>query len=387
MRTRMRKQFMSRVQDLVPPARYEQISRGLRKEPFRRLSHDLELPVVPIGLLCQSLHIDRFDGEARVLLHGARTAYYRHSLESSYREIDELLDLGVRSVYLQLYPAHYDGPGQAIAHYASITARLRDRYGPDLTLVVDTAGLCMGTDLRWGVRDAGGDIDAEATLDVLATVAGEVAEAGADALVTVGRINFEALVARAAINRARSSMKLWAFSTNSETPSAYFEETADDPGKAQTGQKLLVGNGTEMVLRALRDCHEGVDVLIQKPIENLAVLSELRGIADSGEALVSFLGRTTTRKLIDSNPDLFADGLLGTSSSRGRLRSVGLGAYEVSGTYAIFRLLEDAYSEALAFAMLDELYRNVLSAAGARLSVLISRSMLWYARGRRERDR
>ncbi len=375
-----------RIRDLFPGPRYEQITRGLAKEPFRRLSHELELPAVPVGLLCQSVHIDRPAGEARVLLGGARSAYYQHSTGSAGAEIDELLELGVRSVYLQLYPDEYRGPQQATAHHAVVTAALRQRYGSDLTLVVDTAGLCMGTDLRWGIRDGRGEIDAESTLDVLATAAAEIAQAGADVLVTVGRVNFEALVARAAIDRIRPTMRLWAFSTNSETPNAYFETTALDPGKAQTGQKLLVGNGTEMVLRALQDCDEGVDVLIQKPIENLAVLAELRAIADSADVRDAFLARRSTRGLMAANPDVFPGPLFDTPVSRGRLHRVGLGAYEVSGTYSIVRHIEDTYSEALAFAMVDELYRNAVAAAGARTSVLISRNMLWYARGRRERE-
>jgi hypothetical protein len=37
--------------------------------------------------------------------------------------------------------------------------------------------------------------------------------------------------------------------------------------------------------------------------------------------------------------------------------------------------------------MLDELYRLAVAAAGARTSVLISRNVLWYVSGRRERDR
>jgi porphobilinogen synthase len=374
------------VRELLPSATWEQVRRALKHEPFRRLSHTPELSEVPLDVLCQSMHIARPHGDARRLLGGARTGYYQHSLASSYAEIDELIDLGIRSLYLQLYPDPYDGPERAIAHHTAVTAELRRRYGSGLTLAVDTAGLCMGTDLRWGVRDVRGEIDAESTLDVLATAAAEVAQAGADAVVTVGRVNFEAQVARAAIDRVRPEVQLWAFSTNSETPNAYFETTAVDPSKALTGQKLLVGNGTEMTLRALRDCHEGVDVLIQKPMENLAVLAELRSIADSDPAREAFLARPRTRDLIQANRDLFADGLFSSAQTRGRLDRVRLGAYEVSGTYSIFRLIEDAYSEVLAFAMLDELYRNAVAAAGDRCSVLISRSMLWYASGRRKRQ-
>jgi delta-aminolevulinic acid dehydratase/porphobilinogen synthase/aryl carrier-like protein len=366
-----------RLRDLLGPT-YETIRTGLAHEPFRRLTHSAETEV-PTGLLCQSLFVERLSGARRTLLAGRRTAHYAHSAESMSAEVDELVELGIRSVYLQLYPAQWRGPEHAVDHFCAVLDRLRDRYGRDLRLIVDTAGLCMGVDLRWGLRGATGRVDPEATLDMLATAVTDIARTGADAVVTVGRVNFEAQVARAALDSVRPGIPLWAFSTNSETPNAYFDKTAADPSKALTGQKLLVGNGTEMVLRALRDCHEGVDLVLQKPIENIAVLSELRAIADRDIDLNAFLARPAVQTLMASNPALFPDGLFQTAAFADRLARLRLGGYEVSGTYSVFRLIQDNYTDRLARSMLDELYRQMLWASGSRGQVIVSRHARWYA--------
>lgn len=255
------------LRDVLSESAHRNGRTGMIRNPFRRPTNEPEISV-PIGKLCQSVHIDRLSGTARPALSGKSTTHYYHSVESVEAEIDTLLGLGITSLYLQLYPAEPATPEQATDHHSAVVDALRTRYGSELRLVVDTAGPCMGDDLRWGVRGSDGTIDPEASLDTLADTTVKVAEAGADVVATVGRMNFDAAVARAALESVRPGLGLWGFSTNSETPNAYFDVTAEDPLKALTGQKLLVGNGSEMVLRALRNCHEGVDVLLQRPIGN-----------------------------------------------------------------------------------------------------------------------
>jgi hypothetical protein len=320
------------------------------------------------------MEIDRMAGDPRPVLGGARNVFLRHSLASAGGEIDRLLELGAGRLFLQLQADEDLPPDAAIERHCAVVRGLRDRYGSALRLAADTAGLCMHHDLRWGVLRPDGALDPEATLEVLATAAGELAQAGIDALVTVGRVNFEARVARAALDAARPGIALWAFSTNSETASAYFSVTANALRRAHTGQKLLVGNAREMLLRALRDIAEGVDVVIQKPVESLHLLGLLRALLDGELDLDRVRADPVTAALEEAAGGVFAGGWPDTS----RLASVALGAYEVSGTYQTHRLIEDTYSEDLAVTMADELFVNTLAAGGRHLQVLIARSVLWY---------
>ena len=280
---------------------WDRVRRAIAHEPFRRLSHDPEV-TVPNGMLCQSMHVGGFVGDRRPILGGKKSQYYLHSLPTAKAEIDTLLDLGVRSVYLQLQTERADKPYYAIIdEFARVVRDLRETFGRDLTIAVDPQGICMGKDLRWGARDSEGRIDPELTLDILAEAAFRMAQAGMDAFTVIGRANYEAAVARRAIDLHDPAIELWSFSTNSETPNAYFDVTAYDVAKAQTGQKIIVGNTVEMVIRGLMDVVEGVDVMLQKPVENIYILSTMRDLLDGRLDLTELLGRERVQKLAADN--------------------------------------------------------------------------------------
>lgn len=362
---------------------WDRVRRAIAHEPFRRLSHDPEV-TVPNGMLCQSMHVGGFLGDRRPILGGKKSQYYLHSLPTAKAEIDTLLGLGVRSVYLQLQTERADKPYYAIIdEFARVVRDLRETFGRDLTIAVDPQGICMGKDLRWGARDSEGRIDPELTLDILAEAAFRMAQAGMDAFTVIGRANYEAAVARRAIDLHDPAIELWSFSTNSETPNAYFDVTAYDVAKAQTGQKIIVGNTVEMVIRGLMDVVEGVDVMLQKPVENIYILSTMRDLLDGRLDLTELLGRERVQKLAADNPVLFEGDVFSTAEAKARLARAGLGSYEVSGTYSIFKMVEDTYSDPLTVAMLDELYRNALAAGGDRMKRLVGRNMLWFAETRK----
>lgn len=365
--------------EVLPASVYQRLRATIDTQPFRRLSNEPEIRV-SCDRLCQSLHLNRFTGPARAILGGDKSHYYMHSIQSAEQEIEALLKLGISSVYLQLQPSEPGMPYRAIIdHFAAMVHAIRHSYGAQLFMVVDPQGICMGEDLRWGARTANGTIDAELTLDLLAEGAHCLAQSGIDAMVTIGRANFEAAVARSGLDRFDPSIELWAFSTNSETPNAYFDVTAKDIGKAETQQKLIVGNNSEMFLRALLDVAEGVDVMVQKPVENMQILFGMRQLIDGTLPLESVLSEPRVQRLIAANPVLFEGDPLRSESFKQRLARARLGGYEVSGTYTIFKHVEDRYSDNLAVAMLEEMYRNALFAAGDRIRFLIGRNMLWFA--------
>jgi hypothetical protein len=111
----------------------------------------------------------------------------------------------------------------------------------------------------------------------------------------------------------------------------------------------------------------------------------LRCLIEEEISLETFLRKPIVEKLIDDN-NLSSDLFGNIPKLRMNLKKVKLGAYEVSGTYMIYKMLEDnpAVSKKLVFSLLDELYRGFCAAAGNSLGLLVGRNMGWYARMAKE---
>lgn len=348
---------------------------SIAQRPYRRLANEPEVHV-PSSMLCQSVRIDRLRGEPRPLLPG----YATHSVQSAKREIEALVEIGIRRFFIQLQPLSATAsPYETMEAHARVLRDLRETYPSGIEIAVDPQGICMRPNLTWGIPNANGDVDTEKTLSLLFDTARSYAQAGIDTLCAIGRLSHEAKVAAAALTGTK--VRLMAFSTNSETPNAYIQETMSDPTRSVTGQKILVGNSDEMVLRALFDAEEGVSVMAQKPLEGVHLLQLLRSLIEGEMPLPAFLARPTVARLArDPATAARIETLAGSFSTLAP--NLKLGAYEVSGTYTIYKWIESTCSPALAWMMLDELYKNVAGAAGERLDVIIGRNVGWYAKNR-----
>ncbi|MEJ4099488.1 hypothetical protein V5S96_03805 [Corynebacterium mastitidis] len=374
----------SEIFQRLPESTVQRVTNAVKASNFRRLTEVNEVSITPSDLI-QSMHIGRLNGDSTVLIGNESERYLSHSIDSAKAEIDDLLSMGIRKVYLQLYTdadlTFNDAHAEALEHHVAVTSHLQNAYGKDLDIIVDTAGLCMGSDIRWGVRSADHEIDPQATIEFLALAAFQIAQAGASALCTVGRFNHEAEVARAAIDLHNDQIELWAFSTNSETPNAYFDVTSKDMSRPNTGQKLRVGNLDEMLLRAVQDLCEGVTMMLQKPIESRHVLTEMNRILSSEEVFIDWLSQPRIQSYITSNSPTFA-GTLDTELNQRhqylKVQGRNVGAYEVSGTYTTSRMIEKTYGTGLAWAMAHELFREVKSSAGDRFSTIVTRGARWF---------
>jgi len=363
--------------------RFQRILKHAEKNPSRRLSNDPEI-VIDHKKLCQTIHMSATESKGRLLLGGTNSGYYLNTLDGTKAEIAELLDLGINSVYLQYQAGSpSESPQLRLDYFCHLLNSVREEFEDSIKIIADPQGICMGNDLRWGVRGTDGIVDPEATLRLLEIVGSNFAEAGIDCMMTIGRVNYESEVARFALDKVNPKIKLWSFSTNSETPNAYFDVTRHNISKAETRQKILIGNIDEMLLRSLHDISEGVDVVVQKPIDNLQVILALRNLLDGTVKLDEFLQRPRVRQLLETNPHLLEGGYLTLEHISDRLDRTKIGAYEVSGTYAIYKHIEDEYSPDLAMLMLEELYSNCMYAGGNRLDKLIGRNMHWFAKQRK----
>lgn len=356
------------------------------KSPFRRLSNVTENNIDP-RLLCQAIHVDRISGPPRLLISDSdgKSGYYAHSVETAARLRDELHEYGIHRLFVGPLPApgSSDDPNERLQRYSEMIAGLRSAFGEGFEIVVDPAGLCMRRDLRWGISRNDGSIDVEATLGLVAQAAYEFGEAGADGIVAIGRLNCEVGVLKAAAAKSSRPMTVMSFSTNSETTSAYFETTRHDVSCSRTGQKILVGNGNEMVVRGIADFGEGSDVIVQKPVEAFHLLAMFKQIASGQMSVDTFVSQTPgVEKLLRDNPLLLPAFQRGAAALKSGGRLLKTGTYEVSGTYSVTRMLSRAYSEDLAWAMLDEILLNAASAAGGTLEIIITRNALWYLKTR-----
>jgi delta-aminolevulinic acid dehydratase/porphobilinogen synthase len=377
-----------KLDSIVGAAEAASVRARMKLTPFRRLSDRPEVEI-SLATLCQSIHVDSLTGAPRLLLGDEAEGYHMHSVQSLRPLLDELRASGIRRLYLgfasELPVREYRAKLDA---FLEIVRAVRRSAGDDFQVIVDPAGLCMRKDLRWGVTQPDGAIDPEATLALLANAAVEFAEAGTDAVMTIGRMNCEVEVVRRALARSGRSLEVLSFSTNSETTSAYFEATRYDVSRSRTGQKILVGNSQEMTVRALADFGEGSDVIVQKPIEAFHNLATLRLLATGQLPFEAYVERTRgVAELLRANDWIVPAVDRAAAALKSGVRPLRTGAYEVSGTYCVTRSLARTYSEQLAWAMLDETFKNAASAAGEGLDIIISRSAHWYARMRHRLER
>jgi porphobilinogen synthase len=191
----------------------------------------------------------------------------RHSLESVVRECDELVALGVTSVILFGLPEEKDDEGSGAWIDDGVVQQalraLRPRF-PELVLLTDVC-LCEYTSHgHCGVIGSDGDVDNDASLELIARTAVSHVEAGADAVcpsdMMDGRVG--------AIRELLPQTPIVAYSA--KYASAFygpFREVADSAPVFgdRRGYQLDPGNVREALRECEQDVAEGADMLMVKP--------------------------------------------------------------------------------------------------------------------------
>src|ERR671927_917992 len=203
----------------------------------------------------------------------------RHSLETLPREVEELVEAGVRSVILFGLPESKDEDATGAWEDDGIVQRalrdLRPRF-PELVLVTDVC-LCEYTSHgHCGViRD--GEVDNDETLELLARTAVSHVEAGADAVCPSDMMDGRV----AAIREALPPTPIVAYSV--KYASAFYGPFRDVADSApafgdRRGYQMDPGNVREALRECEQDVAEGADVLMVKPA--LPYLDVLRAVRD-----------------------------------------------------------------------------------------------------------
>lgn len=345
----------------------------------RRLTEARDVRVVPSAFL-QPLDVDlRLDARA-ALPSPSIPGYERLGPAAATGRLGEVAALGLRGVVVRLLD---DTAGDLAAWsrrrdtwvrtVAGLAGEARDR---GLELVVDPFSIALDRWGQWGLSSDGRP-DGAATLDLLRDLAAVVHRGGATGIVTLGRVAREVEVTRAV---AQGGLRVYSFSTNSETSAAY----AGAGTHPTTNQKIWPGNLRDMLLWTVLDIDAGTDVPVTKPVENFHVVVETRRLLDSPDALARFLDEPATLRLVDDDPDLLAAVRRVRADVTGfhaRAARVELGAYTVSGTTKLLALLARDEGVDAARARLEELWVNAITAAGPRGTVLIDRGATAWFRG------
>jgi porphobilinogen synthase len=198
---------------------------------------------------------------------GAMPGQHRLSVDELEREVDRLLEAGVRSVLLFGLPEAKDAEGSDAWSDAGIVQtacrELRRAFGDELAVIADVC-LCEYTSHGHCGVLRGASVDNEATVPLLARSAVSLADAGADIVAPSAMMDGQV----AAIRDALPEIPILAYAA--KHASAFygpFREAADSApafGDRRSYQ-MDSANGREAVAEILADIDEGADMVMVKP--------------------------------------------------------------------------------------------------------------------------
>ena len=196
----------------------------------------------------------------------------RSTLDRTVAEARELADLGIQSVLLFGIPAYKDGAASSSYDHAGIVQRaIRaiKREVPE-TLVIADLCACEYTDHgHCGILDAAGDVDNDATLELLARIALTYAEAGADVVAPSDMMDGRVEAIRTALDAAKhNDVAIMAYSA--KYASAFYGPFRDAAGSTpQRGDRrsyqMDPPNAREALREIALDVAQGADIVMVKP--------------------------------------------------------------------------------------------------------------------------
>ncbi len=242
-----------------------------RSEPLRDLVRETSLSlddlVLPLFVAPEALTNERLP------------AMSRHTVDSLVREVEELVRIGVPGVMLFGIPEAKDDEGSGAWIEDGIVQQalraLRPRF-PELLLVTDVC-LCEYTSHGHCGVISGGEVDNDASVELLARTAVSHVEAGADAVAPSDMMDGRV----AAIREQLPQTPIIAYSA--KYASAFYGPFRDVADSAPSfgdrrGYQMDPGNVREALRECAQDVAEGADMLMVKPA--LPYLDVLRAVRD-----------------------------------------------------------------------------------------------------------
>jgi porphobilinogen synthase len=262
--------------------------RRLRASPaLRELVRERE---VRIGSLVQPLFVAD-DGQPATEI-ASMPGVRRWRTAEAVEECRALAALGVRAVLLFGIPDRKDAVASSAHDPAGIvqrTIRALKRDVPAMVVIADLCN-CEYTDHgHCGILDERGDVDNDATLELLARTALSYAEAGVDVIAPSDMMDGRVGYLRAALD-ASGYTGLPIMSYAVKFASGFygpFRDAADSTPQFgdRRSYQMDPPNAREAVREALLDLDEGADILIVKPA--LAYMDLIRAVAEVSDVPVA----------------------------------------------------------------------------------------------------
>jgi porphobilinogen synthase len=252
-----------------PVTRLRRLRRtGALRDLVRETSLTVDDLVFPLFVAPEALPNDRLP------------AMQRFTVEGVLRECEELAALGLKSVLLFGIPESKDDEGSGAWIDDGIVQQalraIRPRF-PELLLLTDVC-LCEYTSHgHCGVLSHDGEVDNDASLELLVRTAVSQVEAGADALCPSDMMDGRVAAIRAELPHAPI------VAHSAKYASAFYGPFRDVAGSAPSfgdrrGYQLDPGNVREALRECELDVAEGADVLMVKPA--LPYLDVVRAVRD-----------------------------------------------------------------------------------------------------------
>jgi porphobilinogen synthase len=282
---------MMSVTELLRP----RTSVDLRKRPRRlRSSAAMRALVreheVRISNLVQPLFVAD-DGVPRGEI-ASMPGIFRYSVDGAVGEARELRALGINAVLLFGLPDFKDAVASSAHDPAGVVQRAiraLKRDVPELLLIADLCN-CEYTDHgHCGILDERGDVDNDATLELLGRTALSYAEAGVDAIAPSDMMDGRVGYLRTTLDASGySAIPILAYAA--KFASGFygpFRDAADSTpqfGDRRTYQ-MDPANAREAVREALLDVEEGADIVMVKPA--LAYMDLIRAVREACDVPVA----------------------------------------------------------------------------------------------------
>lgn len=196
---------------------------------------------------------------------------YRYSLDNSIAEIKKAEDLGISAIVVRPIPKKTDhGNWEKMIELQQDILNKISQECPQISILIDNYFTCVTRDGFYGIKKKDGTLDFEQTLSLLQDQAVAQAKAGADIVITLGRVDNVVAAIRDALNaNGLQEIPIMAYAANFASTLAHAmlidPEVSKIHKKGSLESKIGVGNIDEALRQVAIEVAQGADYLGIKP--------------------------------------------------------------------------------------------------------------------------
>lgn len=196
---------------------------------------------------------------------------FRYPLEDAIEEIKKAEKLGISAIVVRPIPdKDVYGNWDKMIDYQQQILKAISRECPEVTILIDNYFTTLDKDGFYGIRNEKGVMDSAATLRLLQEQAVAQAQAGADVVITLGRVDNAVAALRQGLNaNGLHDMPIMAYAANFASTMAHAmliePKVSQIHKKGSLESKIGVGNIEEAMRQVALEIEQGADFLGIKP--------------------------------------------------------------------------------------------------------------------------